>query len=107
MAQKDFTPNRFVAPRAAGSRFRSAYEHPLPVRLCQLLNTVSLFVMAASGLRIFRAFPSFGAKVPQRDFLNGPASLTLGGGVGGGLQCELPFGCIYSSTSGSELRYRI
>ena len=107
MAEKDFTPNRFVAPRAAGSRFRSAYEHPLPVRLCHWLNTVSLFVMAASGLRIFRAFPSFGAKVPQRDFLNVPAFLTLGGWLGGGLQWHLTFAWLYIVTGVTYLGYQI
>ena len=49
---------------------RAVYEHPFVVRLCHWLNTVSLFVMVGSGLQIFRAFPSFGAKIPQKDLLH-------------------------------------
>jgi hypothetical protein len=48
------------------------YEHPFAVRLCHWANAVSLFVMVGSGLQIFRAFPSFGAKIPQKDLLNWP-----------------------------------
>ena len=51
---------------------RAVYEHPLPVRLCHWVNAISLFVMVGSGLQIFRAFPSFGAKIPQKDLLNWP-----------------------------------
>ena len=58
---------------------RAAYEHPLVVRLCHWLNAISLFVMVGSGLQIFRAFPSFGAKIPQKDLLNWPKSLAIGG----------------------------
>ena len=54
---------------------RAVYEHPLVVRLCHWLNTVSLFVMVGSGLQIFRAFPSFGAKIPQKDLLHWPQSI--------------------------------
>ena len=107
MAEKDFRPNRSVAARAAETHFRTAYEHPWPVRLCHWLNTVSLFVMAASGLGIFRAFPSFGAKVPQHDFLNVPASLTLGGWLGGGLQWHLTFAWLYVATGVTYLGYQI
>ena len=46
---------------------RAVYEHPLVVRLCHWLNAIALFVMVGSGLQIFRAFPSFGAKIPQKD----------------------------------------
>src|SRR6201998_24739 len=98
MTEKDFRPNRSVA---------ATYEHPWPVRLCHWLNTVSLFVMATSGLRIFRAFPSFGAKVPQHDFLNVPASLTLGGWLGGGLQWHLTFAWLYVATGVTYLGYQI
>ena len=48
---------------------RAVYEHPLPVRICHWLNAISLFVMVGSGLQIFRAFPSFGAKIPQKDLI--------------------------------------
>jgi len=43
------------------------------------VNAVSLFVMAGSGLQIFRAFPSFGAKIPQKDLLHWPKAFALGG----------------------------
>ena len=58
---------------------RAVYEHPLPVRICHWLNAISLFVMVGSGLQIFRAFPSFGAKIPQKDLLNWPKAFAIGG----------------------------
>jgi hypothetical protein len=62
---------------------RAVYEHPFVVRLCHWLNTVSLFVMVGSGLQIFRAFPSFGAKIPQKDLLHWPRAFAIGGWLGG------------------------
>ena len=50
-----------------GEVTEAVYEHPFVVRLCHWVNAVSLFVMVGSGLQIFRAFPSFGAKIPQKD----------------------------------------
>ena len=50
----------------------AVYEHPLVVRLCHWLNAISLFVMVGSGLQIFRAFPSFGPKIPQQNLMNWP-----------------------------------
>ena len=50
----------------------AVYEHPFVVRLCHWINTVALFVLVGSGLQIFRAFPSFGAKIPQKDLLHWP-----------------------------------
>lgn len=79
-------------PRAA------AYEHPLVVRYCHWLNTISLIILAASGLQIFMAFPSFGPKIPQRDFLHVPGFLALGGWLGGALQWHLTFAWIYIAT---------
>ena len=55
-----------------GEVTEAVYEHPLVVRLCHWVNAVSLFVMVGSGLQIFRAFPSFGAKIPQKDLLDWP-----------------------------------
>ena len=57
---------------------RAAYEHPMPVRLCHWVNAISLFVLVGSGLQIFRAFPSFGAKIPQKDLLNWPKAFAIG-----------------------------
>ena len=64
---------------------QAAYEHPLVVRVCHWANAISLFVMVGSGLQIFRAFPSFGAKIPQKDLLNWPKSFAIGGWLGGAL----------------------
>ena len=56
---------------------RAVYEHPFMVRLCHWVNTVALFVMVGSGLQIFRAFPSFGAKIPQKDLLHWPRAFAM------------------------------
>ena len=40
------------------------YEHPYLVRLTHWLSAISVTVMILSGLQIFRAFPSFGPKIP-------------------------------------------
>ncbi len=69
-----------------GEVTEAVYEHPFVVRLCHWVNAVSLFVMVGSGFQIFRAFPSFGAKIPQKDLLNWPKSFALGGWLGGALQ---------------------
>jgi Ni/Fe-hydrogenase b-type cytochrome subunit len=70
---------------------RAAYEHPLPIRITHWVNAISLFVMITSGLRIFRAFPSFGPKIPQKVLIDIPKSLTLGGWLGGALQWHFTF----------------
>jgi Ni/Fe-hydrogenase b-type cytochrome subunit len=101
------TPPSIVADAAGENDVRTAYEHPWAVRFCHWLNTVSLFVMAASGLRIFRAFPSFGPKIPERDLLHVPGSLTLGGWLGGGLQWHMTFAWIYVATGVIYFGYQI
>ena len=53
-----------------GEVTEAVYEHPFIVRLCHWINAVALFVLIGSGLQIFRAFPSFGAKIPQKDLLH-------------------------------------
>ena len=55
--------------RKTGMAARAAYEHPFVIRLCHWLNSVSLLVLIASGLRIYLAFPSFGPKIPQQNFI--------------------------------------
>jgi len=70
---------------------RAAYEHPLPIRITHWVNAISLFVLVTSGLRIFRAFPSFGPKIPEKVLLDIPKSLTLGGWLGGALQWHFTF----------------
>jgi Ni/Fe-hydrogenase b-type cytochrome subunit len=103
--------NSFSIPlatvEAGESHVQTAYEHPLAVRFCHWLNTISLFVMAGSGLQIFRAFPSFGPKIPQHDLLNVPKSLALGGWLGGALQWHLTFAWIYVATGVFYVAYQI
>src|ERR1700733_15157480 len=81
-----------------------AYEHPLIVRLAHWLNAIAVFVLVTSGLRIFRAFPSFGPKIPQKNFVIPPPQLTLGGWLGGALQWHFTFMWIFL---GSGLMYMI
>src|SRR3984893_3663820 len=86
---------------------RAAYEHRLPVRLCHWVNAIALFGMVGSGLQIFRAFPSFGAKIPQKDLLNWPKAFAIGGWLGGALQWHLTFMWIYIATGLIYLAYQI
>ncbi len=86
---------------------RAAYEHPFVVRLCHWVNVVALFVMVGSGLQIFRAFPSFGAKIPQKDLLHWPKAFAIGGWLGGALQWHLTFMWIYMATGALYLGYQI
>ncbi len=102
-------PGTVIAFEAAksGDLICAAYEHPFPIRFCHWLNSVSLLVLVASGLRIFMAFPSFGPKVPQKDFLHVPPLLTLGGWLGGALQWHFTFLWIYNATGALYLGYHI
>jgi Ni/Fe-hydrogenase b-type cytochrome subunit len=107
MASSDSLLIPAAALKTESDQVRTAYEHPLVVRLCHWLNTVSLFVMAGSGLQIFRAFPSFGPKVPQHDLVIVPKSLALGGWLGGALQWHLTFAWIYMATGLVYIAYQI
>jgi Ni/Fe-hydrogenase b-type cytochrome subunit len=69
-------------------------EHPAVVRLCHWAAAVAIAVLVASGLEIFAAFPSFGDKVPQRDLIDVPAAMRLGGWLGGALQWHLAFAAL-------------
>ena len=86
---------------------QAVYEHPFVVRLCHWVNTVSLFAMAGSGLQIFRAFPSFGAKIPQRDLLHWPEAFALGGWLGGALQWHMTFMWIYLASGLLYVVYQV
>jgi thiosulfate reductase cytochrome b subunit len=90
-----------------GEVVEAVYEHPLIVRLCHWVNAVSLFVMVGSGLQIFRAFPSFGAKIPQKDLVHWPKAFALGGWLGGALQWHLTFMWIYLGSGLLYLGYQI
>ena len=71
---------------------RPIYEHPWAVRLAHWVNAVTITVLTLSGLQIFNAFPSFGAKVPQVDLVTAvPQAITLGGWLGGALQWHFTF----------------
>src|SRR6266403_2017330 len=107
MTASNSTPVPNAAVEAGESTLRTAYEHPWAVRFCHWLNTVSLFVMAASGLQIFRAFPSFGPKIPQHNLLNVPKSLALGGWLGGALQWHMTFAWIYVATGVFYIAYQV
>jgi len=107
MAVSNSFPIPLATVEIGESQVQTAYEHPWAVRFCHWLNTISLFVMAGSGLQIFRAFPSFGPKIPQHDLLNVPKSLALGGWLGGALQWHLTFAWIYVATGVFYLAYQI
>ena len=107
MAESNSFPIPLATVEVGESQLQTAYEHPWAVRFCHWLNTISLFVMAGSGLQIFRAFPSFGPKVPQHDLLNVPKSLALGGWLGGALQWHLTFAWIYVATGVFYVAYQI
>src|SRR5712692_2463098 len=84
-------PAKSIAKAEEPELVRAAYEHPLPIRITHWVTAISLFVLVASGLRIFRAFPSFGPKIPEKVLLDIPKSLTLGGWLGGALQWHFTF----------------
>jgi thiosulfate reductase cytochrome b subunit len=67
------------------------FEHPSLVRLSHWLAALALPILAASGLEVFAAFPSFGDKIPQRDVLAVPSAVRLGGWLGGALQWHFAF----------------
>jgi Ni/Fe-hydrogenase b-type cytochrome subunit len=85
---------------------RAAYEHPLPIRITHWVNAISLFVLVGSGLRIFRAFPSFGPKIPEKILLDVPKSLTLGGWLGGALQWHFTFMWFFAASGVFYLAYQ-
>ncbi len=86
---------------------RAAYEHPLPIRITHWVNAISLFVMVTSGLRIFRAFPSFGPKIPEKVLLDIPKSLTLGGWLGGALQWHFTFMWFFAASGVVYVAYQV
>ncbi len=85
---------------------RAAYEHPFAIRLTHWVNAVSVFVLVTSGLRIFRAFPSFGPKIPQQNLIDIPKALTLGGWLGGALQWHFTFMWLFAASGVIYLSYQ-
>jgi Ni/Fe-hydrogenase b-type cytochrome subunit len=100
------TPAIAIEDTKTGEMRVAVYEHPFIVRVCHWVNAISLFVMVGSGLQIFRAFPSFGAKIPEKILINWPKPLTLGGWLGGALQWHLTFMWIYMATGLVYLGYQ-
>src|SRR5215469_222087 len=96
-----------VESAKTGDVVEAVYEHPWPVRFSHWLNAIALFVMTGSGLQIFRAFPSFGAKIPQQDLLHWPKAFAIGGWLGGALQWHLTFMWIYIATGLFYMGYQI
>ncbi|HTY56945.1 MAG TPA: cytochrome b/b6 domain-containing protein [Candidatus Binataceae bacterium] len=86
---------------------RAAYEHPLPIRWCHWLASVSTLILIFSGWQIFWAFPSFGPKIPQHDFIHLPEALMLGGWLAGGLQWHFTFIWIFAVTGAVYVAYQI
>ena len=93
---------------------RAAYEHPAVIRWCHWLLGVSILVLIFSGWQIFWAFPGFGPKIPQRDFIHLPRALMLGGWLAGGLQWHFTFiwiflftGVVYLIYQAASGRYRM
>src|SRR2546423_13662299 len=76
----------------------AVYEHSWVVRFTHWVNAIALLVMVGSGFQIFRAFPSFGAKIPQKDLLHWPKAFAIGGWLGGAFQWHLPFMWIFMAT---------
>jgi thiosulfate reductase cytochrome b subunit len=72
-------------------------SHSYWTRLAHWLLAVSIAVLAASGLEIFAAFPSFGAKLPAGLMLHLPAQLRLGGWLGGALAWHFTFAWIFAA----------
>jgi Ni/Fe-hydrogenase b-type cytochrome subunit len=92
---------------ATSKSIAAAYQHPWVVRFTHWLNAVSITVLTLSGLRIFRAFPSFGAKIPQRNLLNVPPSFTLGGWLGGALQWHFTFMWLFAGAGALYIAYEM
>ena len=107
VASANAPPAAAREPAQARRAIVAAYEHPWVVRFTHWLNAVTILVLAASGLRIFLAFPSFGAKIPQKDFLRVPAKLTLGGWLGGALQWHFTFMWIFTAAGALYVVYQL
>jgi Ni/Fe-hydrogenase b-type cytochrome subunit len=88
-------------------------EHPAAVRLCHWMAALTIPILAASGLEIFAAFPTFAEKVPERALFTPPDTVRLGGWLGGALQWHFAFawlligaGCVYSAYQVASGNYR-
>lgn len=103
----ELVPTQPLAKAEEPALVRAAYEHPLPIRITHWVHAISLLVMVTSGLRIFRAFPSFGPKIPEKVLLDIPKSLTLGGWLGGALQWHFTFMWFFAASGVLYLAYQV
>jgi thiosulfate reductase cytochrome b subunit len=92
---------------ADGGTRKAVFEHPAPVRLAHWAITIALPVMVLSGLEIFRAFPSFGPKIPQDNLFRPPRAATLGGWLAGGLEWHVTFAWIFLGAGAVYLGYQL
>ncbi len=84
-----------------------SYEHPYIVRLCHWLTAISLAAMIGSGFEIFRAFPSFSSKIPERDLVELPSWMSFGGWLGGALQLHFTFMWLFAATGVLYILFQI
>ncbi|MEO7795542.1 MAG: cytochrome b/b6 domain-containing protein [Thermoanaerobaculia bacterium] len=105
-AAKEFHREQTLVDRR-GERWRAIFEHPAPVRLAHWAIALAVPVLALSGLQIFRAFPSFGTKIPQEDLLNLPLWAGLGGWLGGALQWHFTFMWLFFAAALAYASYQI
>jgi Ni/Fe-hydrogenase b-type cytochrome subunit len=82
-------------------------EHPTVVRLCHWSSALAIPVLIGSGLEIFAAFPSFGAKIPERDLFIPPQAMRLGGWLGGAIQWHLTFAWLFVAAGLVYVAYQL
>jgi|SRR5580704_9428334 Ni/Fe-hydrogenase b-type cytochrome subunit len=99
--------SKIGAAKASATEVRAAYEHPIAIRVTHWVNAVCVFVLVTSGLRIFRAFPSFGPKIPEQDLIDIPKAITLGGWLGGALQWHFTFMWLFAASGAVYLSYQL
>jgi Ni/Fe-hydrogenase b-type cytochrome subunit len=83
-------------PARLRSEQADRFEHPAIVRFCHWSSAIAIVILIGSGLQIFAAFPSFGAKIPQHDLFNPPSWVTLGGWLAGGLRWHFTFAWVFA-----------
>ena len=89
MADSEALPRRVAPP---------VFAHPWAVRFSHWASAVTIAVLTMSGLQIFTAFPSFGAKIPQQNLIDDvPKAIALGGWLGGALQWHFTFMWIFAA----------
>ena len=95
------------APGEVRRTVLAVYEHPWAIRFTHWVSAITIFVLAASGMRIFLAFPSFGPKIPQKNFVDIPKALTLGGWLGGALQWHFTFMWMFAACGVLYIAYQL